>query len=821
MEKPRISYSPSSDAARISGQLARYDRQAATKGVIEHGDYRLSYSIPKKIRAYDVVPIQYTLSQPRGRQRAAVEATAFEDARRSKGAPLYDMAIPGNMGITIDYLGSVCADFDDEKYVPLTSDPKTPVSPFPAYTRDRMVKSSTIRPARAVWFKFRITNTGDTILDPEGFGATFFEPWLMKINDDGKEEFIASTINGFERHSNYIYPGESTEHWINFYYNKGGPEWVRGLNEGKYRIDFRFVYRYHRGYNWGINIWTGMEYARMQVPITVKKNPGITPIESQFRVTDSEEKMPGYVDYFDEFMTSFRIHQPVVKASEQNGILYLQVAPWTKNVSLKLILTDPKSIEVASIPIKVTDEPLRIKYNPKNPMVVDNNGRKDPAFVAMALPGMRTGFQLGPYPEKHILKEIMEMKDLGVNVISNTAGGWWISEITGRKGVELHSMCYKYWYDVLMRKAGMKSLGWSVYPPSGTSWYDSVGPILGRKITYSTVKDSYGSMSTGVDMGDPIVPEVIAAWAIYNYERWGDYWFKTADGRIPVEIEDTWGWMRDDINVRYDPGPLARKQFIDWLKAKYTDLQKLNAAWNSTYASFDEINPVADQGIEGDGLPHTPVYNKKENVFHDWSPAIEDWDLFRTHLRMEIYRKANEIMRKKLPGAELSLRTEGANIVVPGDGKSDNMHMRHLYYSQRRNAMVFDEVKRADVLHFYNDYTTLPYIDDEWRKSMRAMTDAGIIPMFLPQFDHMRDILLQPDYGREYQTHYNLDAPSKGMMIHCLTAAYPWWKAMYEEGGAPGIIWADLGCDGFATETQKRELKLLRKNFDRMQRNVK
>lgn len=52
---------------------------------------------------------------------------------------------------------------------------------------------------------------------------------------------------------------------------------------------------------------------------------------------------------------------------------------------------------------------------------------------------------------------------------------------------------------------------------------------------------------------------------------------------------------------------------------------------------------------------------------------------------------------------------------------------------------------------------------------------------------------------------YGLDELAKEMMIHCLMAAYPWWKATYEEGGAPGIICSDYLCDGFATETQKRD----------------
>ena len=50
-------------------------------------------------------------------------------------------------------------------------------------------------------------------------------------------------------------------------------------------------------------------------------------------------------------------------------------------------------------------------------------------------------------------------------------------------------------------------------------------------------------------------------------------------------------------------------------------------------------------------------------------------------------------------------------------------------------------------------------------------------------------------------------------MMQCLTALYPWFKAMYEEGGIPGILWEDYQCDGFATETQKREMRLFREQL--------
>ena len=37
-----------------------------------------------------------------------------------------------------------------------------------------------------------------------------------------------------------------------------------------------------------------------------------------------------------------------------------------------------------------------------------------------------------------------------------------------------------------------------------------------------------------------------------------------------------------------------------------------------------------------------------------------------------------------------------------------------------------------------------------------------------------------------------------------------------EEGGAPGVMWSDYYCDGFATETQKREVRLMREHMSKM-----
>lgn len=813
---PLLSYTPLSDETKETDQLKQYETSAFAAREISLDDAVLKFRVPVKANAYDVIPIQYTLKRkPYTPGWFAVEAVSFEDGKKANER-LYDLSVPGNMDVQIEYLGSISADYQHDQYIPLGPDPNTPISPFPPFNRDEMVKSSTVRAADIVWFKFRITNTGNTILDPEGFAACFASPYLTKIDDEGNVEWRAQPVNLFERFLEYLYPGESVELWTNFYCPELGAGNL-GLVPGRYRIDYRLVCRFYDRYDWMANIWSGTEFARLEVPLTVSEKSLQTPVQATMKMIAPENRMPGYFAKYEEFMTSFHIYPYQVREETIEDTLFLQVAPWTKVVTVKLISNRPDGISVVRVPIEINSDSMAIRYNPRNNMVINRHGVEEPVIISQSMPGMRTGFQLGPFPEEHMLAFLQEQKDLGVNLISNTAGNWWIPEISGRKNVDMSSACYKYFYDVLVRKVDMKVIGWSLYPPSGLGWYIHGEPLLGRRIQYA--KGGIGGYQSDlkpvefVDLSDPIVPEVIAAWVKYQYRRWGDTWYKTRDGRVPIEMEDTWGWLRDDINVRYAVGPLGISEFREWVKNKYGTIEKVNAVWDSDYKDFDEIDPQRGKAEKGGYC-----YDDPGLVFFDFSPACEDWDIFRTELRMRILRQANDIIRQTIPKAELSVRTEGANLVIKGDGKSDEMHWRHVYYSQRRNAMVYDVIKRSDTLHFYSDYINLPYSRSRWRQAMREMVSDGIIPMFLPAFDHMRDILINPFYGLDYKVHYRLEKSANGVMIHCLRAAYPYWKAVYEEGGAPGIIWADYLCDGFATETQKRELKLLSENFKRMKK---
>ena len=122
-------------------------------------------------------------------------------------------------------------------------------------------------------------------------------------------------------------------------------------------------------------------------------------------------------------------------------------------------------------------------------------------------------------------------------------------------------------------------------------------------------------------------------------------------------------------------------------------------------------------------------------------------------------------------------------------------------------------MQKSGTVRFHSDYTTVPYTPSELRMLTRKAVEQGIMPTYLAQFDRMRDMAMNTRYGVDYQIHYNLPEPRKAVMMNVLTALYPWFQAVYEEGGVPGVLWADYACDGFVTETQVREMKLFKRNL--------
>ena len=55
---------------------------------------------------------------------------------------------------------------------------------------------------------------------------------IDKLNPNGSIQWRAQPVNLYDRQLMYLYPGESTEIWLNFFCPKGGGY---GLQEGSYR----------------------------------------------------------------------------------------------------------------------------------------------------------------------------------------------------------------------------------------------------------------------------------------------------------------------------------------------------------------------------------------------------------------------------------------------------------------------------------------------------------------------------------------------------------------------------------------------------------
>jgi len=798
-------YDPLRREAERTGRLALYEGCETAHSVLKLGRYTLRFDTPKHATAYDVVPIDYELTwnDRAGGFPVAVEATAFEDESRRRGRDCFDLALPGRIDLKVDYLGSITAHLIPGARHNLAPDMTDTPGVYPGFERKPFVRSGVVEAGDLVWFRFRYTNTGNTILDPEGIGGCQFYPELHKRNAKGEFELYGNPYNLYVRDLEYLYPGESHEAWFHFAkspYNMNAPP-----EPGEYLIKLRLVYRDYKGFNTFVNIWDGPPAFVYEQPITVEtiaRKAAVAPGKVTLTDAGGPDKITRWIHTHEEFLTAFDCYSAKPEAATVKGRLHLQVAPWTENVVVKLIAAKPSvAMRSVAIPIQVESDSLQVRFNPDHQVTVTRNGLREPAMWSQCMADMRTGVQLGPFPEKHIPERMREMMDCGVNTVAFTSMPWLYDDMHKPKA-NYQGDAWKYFLDCA-RRAGMHAEGWGSYPYDRSSIQQIASWITGKEIKMANfMTDGYPA----IDHCDPDLPAANAAAWLYQFHRWGDMYYQMPSGEVPIGIEDTRGWMRQDVNVRNPEGDLTLTAFRDWAKARYGSIETANSAWGSGYKSFDEVDPQADQVANIFG--HRWEFTNAKNPFRDWSPAIADFDEFRTLVRVGNYRDTLDIVRKEIPTVKFLLRTEGGNVVVSGvDPESRNTHMRHIYYSQRRCGIIADVLRKSGLVRFHSDYTTMPYTPSELRSLTRLAVKQGIIPIYLAQFDNMRDIAVNARYGTEFQVHYNLPEPRKGQMMHVLTALYPWFKAVYEEGGVPAILWEDYQCDGFATETQKREMR--------------
>jgi len=807
-------YDPQRQEAERTGQLASYDNAVTTRRGLKLGPYRLSFTVPKQAIAYDVVPIRYELSWDTNQEAVepefpvAVEAVAFEDETRRQGRNLFDLALPGDIDLDVEYLGSITAHLKPNARHNLEPDMSDKPMEYPGFERKPLVHSGVVEAGDLVWFRFRYTNTGNTILDAEGFGGYQLYPHLLRKNSEGKYELIGEPHNLYYRDLEYLYPGESHETWIHFATHRVPSETPQnfGLISGEYLLQFRLTYRCYKKPDIIGNMWDGPTIFVWEMPFSVEPEPRHVPIAKGRKVlTDmgSTDKITRFIHTFEEFMTAFDCHlaRPTGERRTIRGKLHLQVAPWTKDVVVKLVGSDPVSVVSTAVPVAVDSDSLSVTFNRDMSNHLIKNGLREPIIASQTMAEMRTNVQLGPFPEYHIHDRLQEMMDCGINVVATTATDTLYRDRRKPKS-NYQGDAYKYFMDVA-REEGMRVEGWGAYPFNNSDVGDIAVWITGRE---------FQGEHDWRDYAEPLLPLANATVWLYQFHRWGDLYYQNERGDVPIGTEDLRGWMRYDIDTRFPIGEMERRAFHNWVKKKYGTIETTNASWNSTFGSFEEIDP--QKGQVENRFGHRWEYTNPLHPFHDWNQAVVDLDEFRTELRVQNYRDVLAIIRKEIPTAMISLRTEASIVLISGIDPTDpNPHLRHIYYSQRRTAAIAEIIQKSGLVKFHCDYQTIPYTPSELRQLVCLSVSQGIIPMYLPYFNDMRDVVINDRYGKDYQVDYNISNPKKGYVAHCLVALYPWFKTMYEEGGIPGILWEDYQCVGFATETQKKEMRLFMKKL--------
>lgn len=817
-----IIYAPLKREAERTAQLDRYQSVPRNSQEIRLANCCLRVEVPRNAAAYDVIPIPYELSWEGGAPAfpLAVEVTAFEDESRRKGRDCHDLNLPGRIDLDVEYLGSITAHLRPNGRHNLKADMSDQPGTYPPFDRRPFVRSGVVEAGDLVWFKLRYTNAGNTILDPEGFGGCLFYPQLLQKQEDGQYAAVGQAYNLYYRDLEYLYPGESHEIWLHLTSNmpgyiegagKSGTPQGFGIAAGEYKLQLRLFARCYKTSDDFLNIWEGPEMFTWEMPFSVETQAREAPVPPGTKTLvdgGDPDKITRFIHTFEEFMSSFDCHlsAPPDGTNRIRGTLHLQVAPWSSRVVAKLISTGPVDIATAGVPIEIDVTSLKVRFNPNPGTCMVRDGRRIPIIASQSMADMRTNVQLGPFPEKHIVDRLREMMDCGINVIAPTNMPWLYDDMRNPKS-NYQGDAFKYLLDVA-RREGMVLEGWGTYPFDRAHVRDIAAWITGEPILI----EQYALGKSAVSLTEPMLPFANAVAWLYQFHRWGDLYLQVERGDVPISVEDTRGWMRQDVNVRHPMGDQTIEAFRKWVRKKYRTIEAANRAWGSSFSSFNEIDPEKDRVPNRFG--HRWEYTDPKHAFHDWNQAVCDLDEFRTQLRVGNYRDTLALVRKEIPQATICLRTEGGNVLVDGIDPTDpNPHMRHVYYSQRRCAAIAGTLQECGLIRYHSDYTTVPYTPSELRRLVRMAVEQGIIPSYYPQFDNMRDIAVNARYGTEFQIHYNLPEPRKGYMMHCLTALYPWFTAVHEAGGIPGILWEDYQCDGFATETQKREMRLFRKKL--------
>lgn len=783
------------------GTLDKYKKSEKATGTLTLGKTTLKYSMPTDITAYDAVPVDYEIVSGEKIMPIHLGVTAFEETSRyaEQDKPYFDCNLPGKVDIELTYLGYSNAQNVSSRSPKWRADfNDTKGTAYPEYEmiNDQPVYSGTVAAKKKTWFKFRFKNTGNTILDSEGNGAFCFHPILQKKNASGEYVEVAKIDNYMQRLYDYVYPGETGEFWLIF------QDSYATVPAGDYRIVIYSQVRNERdpvgwaaNYVGGRTVCTDMFYfsatkdGEITEPLPIShENVGIIPRNN-------------WLSVYEEFMSSYATFKKVSsdESAPTKGTLYIQPAPFTETVVIKLMQANRQSSTMVRIPVNVETDSISIELNPYNDnYYVKEDGTREPLLATQSMVDMRGNAQMGPDAMSTVINDLKNMQEAGINMLTSTCAFSYDPR---------NFDSFKFMMDTVRTMGGFTFAAYASYPSNSQ-----------LTINNATYANGGNFEKTMTPWGIAGYNEANAIMAKYSYTRFGDMFFRGINNSLPIALEDTWGWMTVDHDWRFGMvNDEAISQYRDFIKKAYSgDINKLNKKYGSDFTSFDEIDPRTD-GVYEPGMEAYNFTDKNGAVYKDWSNATMELDVYRTLARIDNYKKI--LAQCGITDAKIAIRSEGATWLAGGiKADTKNAHYRQVYYEQRRNAIIPEILSSSGLIYGCSNYGDLAPSPKETYELTRHSTDLGLTMLKMSSMVHQRDMCINTTYGdSKYVSDYNLKNKNlKGACVDVMSPAFPYLKAMYEGGGIPGIMWQDYYCDLFVTSTQYKELKFYTQKIKKM-----
>ncbi|MBQ6817979.1 MAG: hypothetical protein IJP35_00015 [Clostridia bacterium] len=783
-----IIYNPISAEAKKQGTLSLYNTASKKSGSLTLQDGTvLTYSVPTDVTAYSAVPMTYSVKGGKNAQTVHVEATTYENPNRINQSAYYENTLPGNVNVSVNYLG-----FAQATNLNGAANPFWNANPakdkmgtaYPPYEITNLKKSGTVPAGQETFFKFSATNNGNTILKGDGQGYFCFRPILYKQSGSAYSQ-VAECDNLYIRLYDHWYPGETIEFWVKF--GQGG---YGSIPEGNYRIELRGELANEQGSpNWS-DMYVGGRYVTQSTFDFTAGSGSSTPnnvVNKQVKTATRNS----WLGVYEEFQTSFHTHLYVDTAKAEQDTLYFQPAPWDTALTLRLISESSNQMKLVTIPLKVESDSVSLTLNPFNEnYVVKADGTREPILGTQHMADMRGNYQYEPYAMDVLVNDFKDMEEAGINYLTSTmaftytTGSGNIAVLANRVMMDMASLL------------GFKLEGYGMYPYEG-----SVSKAASITKPYAGVTAAYGNNK---------VNGILNTW---TYERFGDMYWSNPQGITPIAQEDSRGWMTIDHDWRMDLTDESVADLQEWLKETYGTIAALNRAYGSDFSAFSDIDPRVDGTINGGHYDFTGT--SYFSVYHEKSKAMRDLDLFRTVKRIRDYKES--LMVTGVPNPKMIARYEGSPLITVGlKPTTKNPHYRETYYQMYRAGLVGELLAASDYIYGTSTYVNTPYTPSETYELTKHAQLAGLHTMNY----HMsyRDQIYNTFYG-DGKADVNLhlkNGEMKVTSINTYAALFPTFKATYEAGGANGIMWMDYYCNGFVTSTKYKELQFYTEKVQEM-----